>query len=206
MSGIIYQITNKVTNDFYVGLTTQTLARRWAQHCSAAKSANLHFSRAIRAYGRGQFVCSILEMVEDVSLLPEREQYWIAILRPPYNSTAGGEGLLNPSPETRTLMSERQRGHKNHFYGRHHTLQTRRRISERNKGRIHTAEHCERIRKGHVGLKHTPETKAKMSAAHRHRVFSDETRAKMRVAARDAWQRRRQQAVTTHPADAASLA
>ena len=37
---IIYKITNKINNKVYIGLTTQTVEKRWEQHLQAAFNDN----------------------------------------------------------------------------------------------------------------------------------------------------------------------
>jgi len=49
--------------------------------------------------------------------------------------------------------------------GRHHSEETRKKISEANKGRNPSADARERMRIGHTGRKHSEETKRKMSAS-----------------------------------------
>lgn len=69
------------------------------------------------------------------------------------NIGAGGEPLFNPPEYLRKQMSERSKGEKNHFYGKKHTEETRRKISE--------------IQKGKKKKPHSEEAKKKISLAHK---------------------------------------
>jgi group I intron endonuclease len=88
----IYEITNNLTGDSYVGLTRFTPERRWAKHRYSANSGvNTYFYRAICKYGAENFsVCAIASVLNDIDAgLVERQV--IQSLSPKYNSTNGGE-------------------------------------------------------------------------------------------------------------------
>jgi hypothetical protein len=49
---MIYKITNKITNDFYVGYTSNAIEFRFKKHIQNAKDGGkTHLYRAIRKYG-----------------------------------------------------------------------------------------------------------------------------------------------------------
>jgi group I intron endonuclease len=115
---IVYLLTNKIDGKRYVGITTKSLEKRFAQHVSMANS-NVRTSRqlivrAIKKHGESNFIAEILEMCEDKETLCEREMHWIETLKTRanfeghngYNLTDGGEGLRGyiASDETRELM------------------------------------------------------------------------------------------------------
>lgn len=93
----------------YVGITKGTPDRRLARHIRAATSGSPHrvhaWIRALLKRGHHPIV-SILEVTSDRS----REVFWIAEMKsngaPLVNSTAGGDGVANPSQWTRKKMSE----------------------------------------------------------------------------------------------------
>jgi group I intron endonuclease len=102
--GIIYVITNKVTNMKYVGLTIQTLERRWKYHIDQAKSnqikgaGSLHAS--IREFGEDSFILKIIDNGTTKVDLEEKEIMWIkklgTIVPNGYNiSSGGGSGGSN---------------------------------------------------------------------------------------------------------------
>ena len=87
----IYKVTNTINRKTYIGKTTQTVEKRWYQHCKAAEHGkDTALYRAIRKYTPNAF---IVEIIEEVSVdLNQRECFWIADLVPEYNMTAGGDG------------------------------------------------------------------------------------------------------------------
>jgi group I intron endonuclease len=86
---IIYKITNKVNNNFYIGKTTKSAAERFNRHFYNHKSGQTYLYKAMRKYGFHNFQIEVLEQTE---LLNEREVYWIETLNPQYNMTVGGDG------------------------------------------------------------------------------------------------------------------
>lgn len=101
---IIYKITNKVNNKVYIGLTTQTIEKRWEQHLQAAFNENhpdsqTVFKKAIRKYGSNNFIIEIIDEADNLENLKKLEQYWIKYYNSyigwdncqGYNSTYGGD-------------------------------------------------------------------------------------------------------------------
>ena len=70
-----------------------------------------------------------------------------------------------PSEETRAKMSEARKGEKNHNYGKTHSVETRKKISESQIGKTLSKEHIEKIIEGLKGKTHSEETRKKMSEA-----------------------------------------
>jgi group I intron endonuclease len=95
----IYQIINTINKHSYIGFTSKSIQERWAEHKKNAKSGKLWtISCAIRKYGVGSFVIETLEEGWDQRIGKEiREPFWISALRPEYNMTAGGDGLIGHS-------------------------------------------------------------------------------------------------------------
>jgi group I intron endonuclease len=109
---IVYHLFNVATGNGYVGKTVFTLEKRWASHLKEARCGSRYaIHRAIRKYGAGAFVRSVL-----VTCLPDEqdsaERAFIAELgtlgRHGYNMTAGGEGPkgLRHSDETKQRLRE----------------------------------------------------------------------------------------------------
>lgn len=160
-TGYIYRITNTVNGDCYVGMTTKDIHVRFERHLYNSTTKQTHLYRAIRKYGRDNFV---VELLEEVSLpsehphkvLGEREEYWVAQLAPHYNMTNGGEGVRGRigwqhSEETRQKIGNSHRGMKR-------SEESRRRMSEAQK-RIATPEHRAKIRARKLGKKDSPQAR-----------------------------------------------
>lgn len=91
---VIYQITNTITSDFYIGKTTQPIEKRYYKHKYNAFKLNCqtYLYRAMRKYGENNFSITILEQLNDNRLLNEKEIHYIKTLSPKYNMTKGGDG------------------------------------------------------------------------------------------------------------------
>ena len=83
----VYKITNTATGDFYIG-SSKNVKSRWANHKSKStwkKHPNNPLYLNMQKYGLDKFDFQILEEVEPDSL-KEREQWFIELLKPTYNS------------------------------------------------------------------------------------------------------------------------
>lgn len=78
---IIYCHKNKVSGKCYVGQTTRTLEVRIGTNPAKSYRDNHKFSDDIIEYGWENFESSILEVVEDISTLNDRETFWINKLK-----------------------------------------------------------------------------------------------------------------------------
>lgn len=135
--GVIYLIWNMVNGKRYVGQTIQPLEARMTQH----KYDDLYVDRAIKKYGIEKFRYGVIRTCYSKAERDYWERYYIVALKSKapygYNLTDGGEGGTGFTQETLDRMSEAQRGEKNHFYGKHHTEETKAIIREKNLGK-----HC----------------------------------------------------------------
>lgn len=154
----LYKVRHVGTPDSYIGVTTNSPKKRFACHISDAKrGSEYHLHRAIRKYGEKEFDLTVLMRGEDEKIAYLMEKRFIALFKPSYNMTAGGEGSpgFNPSKETRRLLSEIRTGHGNPFYGRHHTDIAKKKMSEGKLGRpsgrrgVKTKPWSEETRKKH---------------------------------------------------------
>ena len=131
----IYLITHKDTSQKYVGQSVD-IARRWRHHIRGYDLEHSRVERAIRKHGVDKFDFQILtELPNDIKTLNIHEKYWIKFYntyedKNHYNLTPGGD--FNPMrvPEIARRMS----GENHSFFGQHHTLETRRKISESRMG------------------------------------------------------------------------
>lgn len=105
--GIIYLITNNINQKKYIGLTIQTLQRRWKYHLEQANAghikseASLH--AAIRKYGKSHFHIEEIDRGITKKDLEAKERQWIeelnTLMPNGYNLSAGGvSGGSNKKP------------------------------------------------------------------------------------------------------------
>ena len=84
----IYKITNKINNKIYIGQTIKTINLRWQRHYTDALSnrTNTKFAKAIRKYGKENFIVEQIDSAQTQEELNQKEQYWIQY----YNSVEEG--------------------------------------------------------------------------------------------------------------------
>jgi hypothetical protein len=106
--GLIYLVTNDLTGKKYVGLTVQTLERRWTYHLEQAAASNIQsdvsLHAAIREFGAASFAIAQIDQGMSKVDLEEKERHWIKNLKTlvpnGYNITLGGEsGGSNKQPK-----------------------------------------------------------------------------------------------------------
>lgn len=96
--GIIYKITCKVNNKVYIGQTIRTMESRFERHLrEAEKSENpkIKFQRAIKKYGKENFIVEKIDEGFSQEDLNDKEKYWINkynSIENGYNTALGGEG------------------------------------------------------------------------------------------------------------------
>ena len=107
----IYKITNKINNKIYIGQTTKTIALRWQRHYTDALNnrTNTKFARAIRKYGKDNFIIEEIDIAQNKEELNQKEIYWInyynSILEG-YNSVDGGGDSNTYKYKTEKEMKE----------------------------------------------------------------------------------------------------
>ena len=79
------------------------------------------------------------------------------------NLTDGGEGVSGwiPSEETKRKISEAGKGELNHMFGKHHSVESRRKMSEAQKGKFHSEEHRRKMSERRKNKNHSEESKRK---------------------------------------------
>lgn len=96
----VYMIRNKINGMMYIG-SSKNMQMRFRDHKKPCRTHKL--AEAIKNHGISSFESVVLELVEDESLLKEREQYYIDKYKPFYKDNKG----YNKSPK-----SDSQRGFK----------------------------------------------------------------------------------------------
>lgn len=84
----IYKITNIQNNKVYIGQTIRPIQDRFHRHINDALNNILdtHFARAIRKYGKDNFIIEQIDQAQTQDELNKKEQYWIQY----YNSVQNG--------------------------------------------------------------------------------------------------------------------
>jgi group I intron endonuclease len=186
---VIYKTTNLINGKFYVGKDVRNL------NCYLGSGKLL--KRAIKKYGKNNFVKEILEICNNLTDLEEREKFWIKELdsiNNGYNLTEGGTGgdtFTNNSnkEETRNKLKKRivseevklirlnnltpfQNGENHPNFGKKQSQETKEKriISFQKKGFNSPME----------GKNHTEETKQKIREKKIGTIISEETKEKMR--------------------------
>ena len=142
--GRVYLIINKENGHKYVGQTTQTVNKRWADHIAEARRMSPYpLHRALRKYGNHMFL--IRELCEcDVSELNEKEEYYIKQYNTfesaeGYNATSGGACAYPEGGERPT-----------------HSQETKDKLSTWAQERERTKEHNDRIKDTMIKKMDTP--------------------------------------------------
>lgn len=109
---IIYKITNQVNNKVYIGLTTETLQKRWSGHLQAYKTCKRHLYESMRKYGIENFTIEEIDKADSFKELGELERKYIKEYNSQnpdkgYNLTAGGESnQLDANPRTKLSVED----------------------------------------------------------------------------------------------------
>jgi group I intron endonuclease len=165
----IYKITNLVNNKVYIGKSVNIL-ERWQEHLRKVKfNAGAYLHKAMRHYGKDNF---ILEIVEEVSRdkLNSKEIFYIDKYDSyyesgrGYNLTHGGDGGAM-SPDAIHRMSEKLKGSIPWNKGIPWEDSVKDKIREAHLGIPLSEAHKKKIGDLHRGRKRPPETGQRISAA-----------------------------------------
>jgi group I intron endonuclease len=114
MKGTIYCVHCIPTGKKYIGQTIQKLQYRINDHFCRSSNSQYKFHRAIRKYGKINFIYGIVEEC-DFSIINEREMYWVNFydtFKNGYNSDTGGLNGRLLSEQTKSIL--RQKNLKEH--------------------------------------------------------------------------------------------
>jgi len=174
---LIYLWTHK--NKGYIGKwqgDEKSLLLRY--HKEIKKKADRYVINAMIKYGIASFNFKVLEKCKTTKQLAMRERHWIKkmnTLSPyGYNLTAGGDGLLNPSKETREKMRNAKLGK-----------------PPANKGIPCSKEKKEKLRKANLGKIPSKSTRKKTSKKISLLWKDPEFRARNIKAKFESWKRRK---------------
>ena len=97
----------------------------------------------IKSGNREKLITGVIEYVDDVNKLNEREIYWIEKLKPELNLTAGGEGTLNsPRPKSKQFRKAVSKKLKGRIISKLH----RKKISLSLKNKKKSLEHLKKLK------------------------------------------------------------
>lgn len=181
----VYRHIRLDTNEpFYVGIGSDEFYKR----AHNQNNRNKHWKNIVSTHGyKVQIVIDDLTWDEACA----KEMEFIALYKRTFeggllvNITAGGEGNLNPSPETRMKISNSQKGDKNSMHGKpknknwYQAMEKLKGEGNPNHGKKIPDWHKEILRNTHLGKKQSAETVAKKSMAIKGKKRSLESREKM---------------------------
>lgn len=136
----VYRIVNNLNCKIYIGSSIH-VNKRLDEHKNTLNNNchhNRHLQRAWNKYGEENFSFEIVEILDsDVDILRQREQYWMDYyksydLNVGYNishSSIGHSGHTI-SEEAKGKIRQKTTGELNHFYGKHHTEESKKKMSE----------------------------------------------------------------------------
>lgn len=156
----VYKITNLVNGKIYIGKhSTNNLNDNYM-----GSGVVLH--QAYQKYGLECFNKEVIQFYTNNVELNQGEIYWIAQFNSTdpnigYNRTFGGDGG-SPTEETRRKLSEVQKGRVPWNKGKHHTEETKQKMSAAKKGKVNTEEHRRKISEARKGIHFSEEHKQKM--------------------------------------------
>lgn len=158
-------ITCVPTGRRYIGITSRSLRRRWAEHVydAASKRTAMAIGRAIAKYGAENFLIESLCCASSWDDICATERVLIVQhgTRKPqgYNISEGGEGPfgVKRSPDSVERSASKHRGRPCHPNTRAAAVRT-------HLGVVKSAEHRAKIAAGNVGKTKSVETRAKIAA------------------------------------------
>ena len=178
----IYCHTHISTGRRYIGLTSQTMEKRWNQHISQAKNSKdgrWHFPNAVRKYGKEAFTHEVLSMSWDLDGANATEEALIEQYntRNPdsgFNITKGGLHTPHPikNPWNRPEYREKQAN-----IDRSYLFTTQARIAH--KAALNTSESRAKRSAIFKKINENPEIRKKNSLSHLDKKFSSSHRDKI---------------------------
>lgn len=183
MSFLAYKITNRANGKAYVGITTQGLDRRVANHRKSSAKGNQVLYRAIRKHGWDAFEVAVLYEATSLKELVIAERGLIAahgtfIRSGGYNMTLGGEGTLGI---VRSAASVEK-------------------LRAKLRGRKQPRDVVERVKAAVALANARPDVKAKRSAGAKALWADPKHRTKVMASHKRRWDRRRSEAAAKRAA------
>lgn len=203
--GVIYKITNDVTGKVYIGQTTQGFNNRYGMRGKGAERVynyhkalqrcgrpyNEHLLNSFEKYGIENF--SVEERYDVAFSKEELDRLEIEYIKQfksdidGYNRDSGGHHAY-PNAEAKEKM--RRIGEENHFYGRHHTEETRKYLSAVKAGKYTGADNPNYGRRWSEEQRKALSEKMKgKPGRNKGRKMSEAARLKNKETHKDIWKR-----------------
>lgn len=131
MSTGIYKITNLINNKSYIGQSIN-IEKRFEQHIKSG-SKHSYIDRSIKKHGADNFTFEILITCSKEDLDKEETKFikLYGTYKDGYNLTWGADIALSRIPEIAAKISESKKGEKNSFYGKKHSMESRKKMSDK---------------------------------------------------------------------------
>lgn len=165
----IYRILNTANGKYYYGSSSNVYERfyRHKLHLNKKKHDNSYLQNAWSKYGSNAFVFEIVEECPKTNLR-NREQFYIDTMKSTNRSVGYNIAPFANRPpmteETKRKIGQANKGKITWIKGKHHSKQTKHKISESNKKNNYMKNRTGDLHHFY-GKKHSEESKAKMSAA-----------------------------------------
>ena len=143
--GVIYLLRSP-SGKYYIGQTIQHVEKRWKDYRRLNCKSQSKLFNALRKYGSNNFVFKVIDFCENKEEMDDKEKFYIKnydSIKNGYNHQIGGRGQYQSSNKTKN-----QRGEGKVFYwtGKHHSDETKRKLSLQRIGR-RTKPHTEEWKK-----------------------------------------------------------
>ena len=205
----VYCYTNLINNKKYIGQVNRTkndLKQRHRQHIFSSTNENSKdydtpFHRAIRKYGVDDFKLEVLSITDNycVDMIERHFIFVYNTINDGYNICEGGhngncfagkndEEMNEIKRKIRDKATNRLKDKNNHpMYGKHHSEESKRKMSEANKGKCTYKNHANVSGENNpmYGKQHSEESKQKISEAKKGKQLSDEHKQKLSEARKD---------------------
>ena len=162
----IYKLTNKINGKPYVGQTIMVVEKRWEKYIGLHCKAQPKLYNALKKYGPDNFTFEVIDTSAiDQHQLNDLEDLYIIkfdSIKNGYNSRSGGSrGKL--SNETKQRISNSTSGENNPMFGKLHSEESKRKISESKMGIMNSIETRRKMSASHLGVKLPDEQKRKIA-------------------------------------------
>lgn len=88
----LYKIINQINNKYYIGMTKQSLQKRFSQHKESAKTKTTYLYNAFNKYGSNNFIIELITEFKTKEECCAAEILYISTNLNGYNLATGGEG------------------------------------------------------------------------------------------------------------------